>query len=53
MNEADKKRIAELNAELDAKMDKLLGFAIETKWTPWVIVAWTLLAVWFGTWLAK
>lgn len=51
MDEADRKRIAELNAATDAKVDKILGVVVASQWTPWIIVAWTLLAVAFGMWL--
>ncbi len=52
MDEADRKRIAEMNAEADKKVDKILGLALASQWTPWLILLWTLLAVAFGAWLA-
>ena len=51
MDEADRKRLAELNAEADKKVDRILGVMLASQWTPWIIVAWTLLAVGFGMWL--
>ena len=51
MDEADKKRLAQLNAEADAKVDKILGVALASQWTPLLIICWTLLAVAFGAWL--
>ena len=51
MDDADRKRLAELNAEADRKVDRILGVVLASQWTPWIIVAWTLLAVFFGMWL--
>lgn len=51
MDEADRKRLAELNAEADVKVDRLLGLAIESRFTPWLIIGYTVLAVLFGMWL--
>ena len=51
MDDADRKRIAELNAQADNSADLLLDAMKASPYTPWVILGWTLACVAFGWWM--